>query len=891
MFKSASFDQIDKIYNENEITEEYEHKINTDDILQTEEYEHKVNGIFLPKIEPLCLNETNSNENTSNVEEMLSPIPFTTPYKVKDPIILLEKCDKIWETLQVIKNMQCRGKSEISNELSSETTSKPPYIEYNPVSSNNNSAIPNFKFSVKTKKKLFSCSTCGKRYTRNLHLRYHLEKAHGIIVPPKRIRNVTLPKKNIDKEKEKEKEPSNAEKGKDNSEKVPLKKGESKLYRSSSSQCVSPSVTTSSSYVQRGRRNILIHNSDNTNDNVKKGQERKVLNKELKQNEKLVPPQHDLTSLMCILCKQIVKDMRKHLIDYHKIESPDFMLKNLNQTPIPSGSEESEALLSDNEVLRNSPITQEKSPLYFDKKEKRKSNVSYVNPSKKCRVDSNTKTDGPLGNNLRECEICYGIYTQRSYLRHTQTHRSRGETKENFHLFSCKYINSPLFQHTNLLNMGNEFVKNKVNFRRRSTRYSSVFKDKDIQEQILQNDDRYKELSNAKYNDQQEAICSCGRLFRNPHTLFMHKKQCKILPDEVRDSSTENSSSESSQYVKKNCYDRDSGIGISITIKKKNNSYEIIDKDNKNENKFQNIGLSENYAQIKSQNFSYEDLESSKYSENHSILKIESIDEDIDIDIEEDSQTNFSNDDIITSSTSKMNDLHKEINKQEIKVAQGGEPLREDINSEVLQKELKNYQFNVNKLNSLQQYKICVCGRKFHTRKALHIHINKHDASSELLCGYCKVRFSNVIAWHEHKCSINKGKKFTDIQMEVTCCYCKEISCTYKQFDEHIKLKHFDSARPYQCFQCRNRFANTTLRKIHFDKEHLITGCLLCGYKCYDSMKPRHRAYHYGLGFPCHICKKTYANRAALVRHTRKVHLKDKVSNQLRPNKNIEIES
>ncbi|CAK9820620.1 Zinc finger and BTB domain-containing protein 40 [Anthophora plagiata] len=889
MFKSASFDQIDKIYNENEMTEEYEHKVNTDDILQTEEYEHKVNDIFLPKIEPLCLNETNSNENTSSIEEMLSPIPFTTPYKVKDPIILLEKCDKIWETLQVIKNMQCKGKSEISNKLSSETTSKSLYIEYNPVLSNNNSAIPNFKFSVKTKKKLFSCSTCGKRYTRNLHLKYHLERAHGIRVPPKRIRNVIFSKKNIDKEKEKEKEPNNAEKGKDNSEKVHLKKGESKLYGSASSQSISPSVTTSSSHIQRGRRNILIHNSDNTSENVKKGQERKVLSKELKQNEKSVPPQHDLTSLMCILCKRIVKDMRKHLIDYHKIESPDFMLKNLNQTPIPSGNEESKALLSDNEVLTNSPITQEKSPLYFDKKDKRKSNVSFVNSRKRCRVNSNTKIDGSLRNNLRHCEICYGVYTHRSYLKHAQTHRLRGETKENFHLFSCKYINSPLFKHTPLLNMSNAFVKNRVHLHRRNTRYSSVFKDKEIQEQILQND-KYKELLNAKYNGQQETICSCGRLFRNPHTLFMHKKQCKILPDEVRDSSTENSSSESSQYVNKNCYARDSGIGISITIKKKNNSYEIIDKDNKNGNQFQNIGLSKDYAQIKSQNFSYEDLESSKYSENHSILKIESIDEDIDIDIEEDSQTNFSNDDI-TSSTSKMNDLHKEINKQEIKVIQSDEPFRENVNSEVLQKELTNYQFNVNKLNSNQKYKSCVCGRKFYTRRALHVHISKHDASSELLCGYCKVRFSNVIAWHEHKCSINKGKKFTDIQMEITCCYCNETACTYKQFDQHIKLNHFDSARPYQCFHCRDRFPNTTLRKIHFDKEHMVTACLLCDYKCYNVMKPRHRAYHYGLGFPCHVCKKTYSSKSALVNHDRKVHLRNKTSKRLRPNKNIEIES
>ncbi|XP_017793795.1 PREDICTED: zinc finger protein 62 homolog [Habropoda laboriosa] len=896
MFKSASFDQIDKIYNGDEITEEYEHKVNTDDIFRTEKCEYKVNDISLPKIEPLYPGTADLSDGISSIGEMVSPIPFTTPYKVKDPIIVLEKCDKIWETLQVIKNTQCRGKTDTSTELPSETTSKSLYVEYNPVLGNNNSALPNFKFSVKTKKKLFCCSTCEKRYTRNNHLRYHLERAHGILVPPKRNRNVILTKKDI----EKEKEPNNVVKEKDNSEKVYLKKGESKQQASASLQSSPTSVikcniSISNSYMQRRKRNILRRNSDQISETVKKGRERKVLNKELKQNEKSVPSQHELVSLMCVLCKQSVKNLRKHLIDYHKIESPDFMLKNLNDTSTPSGSKESKTLLSNSKALKKNPTTQEKGSLHFQKKNKRKSNMSYVNSSKRCKLNSNNKgkTGNPVGNNRHQCEICFGIYTLRSYRRHIQTHRSRGETKENFHLFSCKYINSPLFQHT--LNISNTFVKNRINLKPGDKDDSNLSEDKEIERIILQNN----QASHAGYNGQQETICSCGRSFRNPHTLFMHKKQCRILTDEEKDSSTDSAS----EYdVKKNCYDRDSGIGISITIKKKNNSYEIIDKDNKNETKFEDTSLSKDaytlshtskdYTQIKSQNHPYEDLESSEYSENYSILKIQSTDEDIDIDIEEDSQTNSSNNDI-TSSTSKINDLHKEIKKEEIKVDQNDKSFGENVNSEVLQQKLRNrYQFNLNKLNSIQKRNNCVCGRTFYTRKALQVHITKHDTSSNLTCGYCKVSFANVIAWNEHECSISKGRKFTDIPMEITCCYCKETVYTYKQFDEHMTVKHLGSELPYQCFLCTSRFSNATFRKIHYYKEHQVTACSLCNYKCYDMMKSKHRAYHYGLGFPCHVCKKTYSTGRALIRHEWKVHPRSKISKPLLiHNKNIEIES
>lgn len=777
------------------------------------------------------------------------------PCKIKDPIILLERCDKIWETLKVIKNVQDKSKIDTLNTLPLEINSKPLYIQNQSPLKNSNVELPNFKFSIKYKKRLFHCLTCGKQYTENRRLRSHSEKVHGIYIPPKRKRYTVLYQK--DNVKMKEKNSNIVEREVDCSEKVSLKKDENRLHVRTSLQSTSNDKKIISDLHLRRKKNI--------NETIcgKNEQEKKVLNKQFKQ-EKIISESH-ISLLTCILCKKTVNDIRKHLIDYHKIESPDFMLKNLNETSNHLKDKLKTGVLNDEnkffEIIEN--------------KKRVISNIQYSNSRKRYKVN-NSKNLQVDENNTRQCDICLGRYKVSSFYTHMRYHRQRGETKENFHLFDNKYLNSPLYLKSKLNSndISNENSNN--NHSNKDDSISFKNKEKEWQTEDMQNKDNIKKKSN-KNN-----ICSCGRKFRNPHTLFVHKKKCTSI-DGLKQPIIENKVNIRSQYVIQNNSDRNSEIGISITIKKKNNSYEIIDRSNKNKNKMQDSinskyrnakyintsNISENNTQIELQD-QLQDLktsELSKYSERHSILKIQSADEDIDIDIEEDSQTN---------------DFCKEKEEQNVKVEQDDNSCQKTINSEFLKKKIltkSNYkQSNGIKKNFTKKYNICVCGYKFYTKKALEIHTNKHHPNSNLICGYCKISFSNGITWNKHQCSVNEGKKFIDVRMEINCFHCTISFSSHKKFDDHIRQKHHDSVLPFQCFRCYKRFSSTSSRKIHFDTDHAITICSLCNNKIFDIMKSRHEAYHYGLGFPCHVCKRTYTTRESLLKHTKRCHKYHKIS-------------
>ncbi|XP_043510868.1 zinc finger protein 236-like isoform X2 [Frieseomelitta varia] len=825
----------------------------------TEEFDHKPLLISIPKIEPICPSATDLIEDTSNVEEFqeqkITSIPLITPHKLKDPVILLERCDKIWETLKVIKNVQGTTKIDTSN--ASETKiSKPLYIEYEPVLGNNNAELPNFKFSVKSKKKLFHCTICGKQYTENRRLRHHSDRIHGIYIAPRRYY------KGIDKVKEKEL--NNTEKEEDNSEKVSLKKSENKQLHNTvaSLQHVSSSnnnIVVSDLHLKGSKfTNSLVCNNNDININgTMKNEERKLI-KEIKQNEKVNSIQHSATSSTCTLCKQFVKDIRKHLVDYHKIESPDFMLKNLNGTCTNLENNKLKRRLSSDENKTSSEIIQKEHNT--QNKRQRLSTQHYVRSG------------------TRQCEICLGVYTLSSFYGHVRVHRIRGETKENFHLSRSRhnYYNSPLYSKSKLISVDTSY-ENTNNYNCSSKNNSNLFKNKGRSEEIVQHAIKDKKISNIKCYERKNKsddknICSCGRTFRNPHTLFTHKRICTFLVD-ANQPVVENNISKKSEENK------NSGMGISITIKKRNNSYEIIDKDNKNENKLQDSknfytlsNTSKNNNQIELQDDLHETLELSKYSEKHSILKIQSADENIDIDIEEDSQINSYNDNISSSMNKVGNNLCEQ---QELKP--NDEFYRNNVNSKLLKEKKFLTRSNYKKSNGIKRnfarkYNICVCGSKFYTRKALDIHTSKHHHSSKLLCGYCKINFPDIVTWNEHQCSVNEGKQFIALPMQIKCYWCNEILSTYKKFDEHVTRRHFDSIVPFQCFQCDKRFSTTTNRKIHFDAEHGLTICSTCNNQYYDNMKSRHEAYHYGLGFPCHLCKRTYSSKGSLLRHRRNIH-------------------
>lgn len=462
------------------------------------------------------------------------------PYKIRDPIILLERCDKIWETLKVIKNVQDKSKIDTLNTLPLEINSKSLYIQYQSPLENSNVELPNFKFSVKYKKRLFHCLTCGKQYTQNRRLISHSEKVHGICIPPKRKKYTVLYQKHKF-DKMKEKDPNIIETEVDSSGKVSLKKDENRLHEETSLQ------STSSSNDNKIISDLHLRRKRNINEIMcgKNEQEKKILNKEFKQSEKIISESH-IFLLTCILCKKTVNDIRKHLIDYHKIESPDFMLKNLNETPNHLKDKLRTGVPNDeNEIIEN--------------KKKVISNIQYSNSRKRYKV-SNNKDSQVDENDTRQCDICLGHYKIRSFYTHMRNHRQRGETKENFHLSDNKYLNSPLY------------LKSKLNSNDISNENSNSNKDNSIsfknKEKKWQTEDDMQNKDNIKKTSNRNNICSCGRKFRNPHTLFVHKKNCTSI-DELKQPIIENRVNIRNQYVIQNNSDKNSEIGISITIKKK----------------------------------------------------------------------------------------------------------------------------------------------------------------------------------------------------------------------------------------------------------------------------------------------------------------------------------
>ncbi|XP_063985208.1 uncharacterized protein LOC135166662 isoform X2 [Diachasmimorpha longicaudata] len=138
--------------------------------------------------------------------------------------IHVERCDKIWETMKLIRELQEPHSDDSLEHLyyddthehdddedeeerrvmaaddeEEETTDSPlndeesnsssqahpmiPYIKYQPVLGNGNTALPNFQFSVKSTRALYQCNTCGRQYSHRSTLREHSERIHNIILP------------------------------------------------------------------------------------------------------------------------------------------------------------------------------------------------------------------------------------------------------------------------------------------------------------------------------------------------------------------------------------------------------------------------------------------------------------------------------------------------------------------------------------------------------------------------------------------------------------------------------------------------------------------------------------------------------------------------------------
>lgn len=632
--------------------------------------------VCVPKTEP-CESVCNSSSHDLSLSSLEPLIPFTAPNKLKDPVVVLERCDKIWKTLTLIKELQTTSSSTVKHsdkresktsenskesESSNEKQDPVSYVTYQPMLVNDVSSLPNLKISVKNRKRLYHCATCGKQYSESRALRRHSERIHGIVIPLKRAYRRYKSKSESDKLEGSERDTMrlNEEETATNVNSGMGKITTEKEQPKTSAIATDPVEKIKQSVHSKPRpRSFPQNNTVPKQIPSQKSENPPILQKAM-QIEKsptttnLKETSEAQPSFICVLCQQKVKNIRQHLIEYHKIECPDIMIqqfgkslsKDLNtQTVKPEVQKKLTAEPVQEKVEKTVEEPHVTRPMKriekdTDENKKRKFPTVMMRPRKKAKHIPVTQNQNDLsdansaqGKVKYQCDICCGVYSNRINLtKHKRKHTKNGETKDKLHLFAFRYRRSPYYTKPKDLvtkNVGKSSALSTGNTVRSSDKNDSGAS-LGTKKQVSA-----KKQLNTKSSDFGTHKCKCGKLFRQAHTLHLHKKKCTVYIQE-------------SQEDVRSSSDRDSGIGINITIKKKNNSYEIVGKDDGNEikskhrkSRLQNVPsggpdyTSEtlNNTLTKDKNFNI--LESSKYSKEHSVLKLEFVDEDMEVDIEE----------------------------------------------------------------------------------------------------------------------------------------------------------------------------------------------------------------------------------------------------------------
>lgn len=805
---------------------------------------------------------------------------------------MLERCDKIWETLQLIKIVQ-KPTEESTNceealtddcnkneEKVKEETQNSSQIKRSAFGKARfklkSEAMALFKFSVQRTRKLYPCSTCGKQYLERRSLRKHSERVHGVILPLliERKRKRALKKKHF-------------------IEANPDASANNKMDKSEK-----------------------FYDKDSCEETTAK---KKII-------ETIPPP---LTQVKCTLCQQKVTSLRKHLINYHKIGGSSSVMEQLESSLLnettSSLPRDERTTLTDKPHKDGDRIMDNENDIRGIPQVKRKYTSSYKNTRKKFKWSNERSAclqNPPVVAQRQmfltrsyKCDVCLGMYSSsHSLYKHKRNHTLRGETRENFHNFKCRYFNSPFNQKYKLSMCSAKSYKTMAEIPDKRENENDKLKLNNSKHNTSLNPSSRATRYSERISKNNETVCICGRSFRNPHTLFIHKKNCEVC--QIEDNTTQSSRVSS---------DRDSGIGINITIKKRNDSYEIVGKDDEDKlGKFE-THLKEDTLPLSHTSKYTKDLtkaspkqqvletsESSKYSKNHSILKLEDIDEDVIIDIEDDllMESNILHENNTTKQMIKDNkwDLSKQQNKLKKdgktekvfdKVSTLKQMCQEVLDVLEMQKSgnIKNKEYR-----QIKDQEICKENRQIKNQEIhqenkrelrstnkrnryseaelldhslnneIKVCTMQHDEFDPLMCGYCKEQFKTTKLYDNHQCSVKEGKSFDEFSLRLLCFYCKEILNSYSEFDDHMRMRHFEHS--LHCYQCPERFTSDKVRLNHYHSEHNDLICRFCGKKISISSRIYHEGYHLGFGYPCHKCKKAYLHNKNLFYHKYTIHAK-----------------
>ena len=544
---------------------------------------------------------------------------YKNKYQLQDVTVELESCDKIWETLKLIKDIQssfnddddsCSETSLPKNSSTNEPKLSGPLLPYQPMLGNNNKALPDFRFSVKSKKKLYHCITCGKEYVDSNHLRQHAIDEHGVFVNPKRVY-----KPRADSPLKPKPVISDINKNK------PIQ-----VTEPNDEIPVTPTVIAPVETVPIVQPQIkTTEGSVNNNSKIEQPPAKIIASKD---------------KTKCVLCKRICTDIVYHMKGYHKVGCITSIIAQCEK--ISADNVEAE---KPNEIIPVPEGIDLTEPLAVAVKKRKRNMPRWTIPKKRSKfVEIPTKLPppGPF-----KCNVCLGMYkSYKSFNYHKRIHQIRGETPQNFDPTKCRFLNSPLRPPPKAV-PGVEVTEPNVPMQKEIAKSQSVITnyvtvEKQASESHLHNEEAMADQDmNMEMNDpeSERTCCECGRSFRTYHTMFLHKVKCKGITK--GDKSYSHSGN-----------DADSGIGISIKIKKnKNDSYEVVPRHTPVEENYKDSRSSKDsdassndsgmVCKDYSNNQKLESAELSKYGKGvHSICRIQVAEDDEEVDIEDEDMDN-----------------------------------------------------------------------------------------------------------------------------------------------------------------------------------------------------------------------------------------------------------
>ncbi|XP_075989330.1 uncharacterized protein LOC142985191 isoform X5 [Anticarsia gemmatalis] len=143
------------------------------------------------------------------------------------------------------------------------------------------------------------------------------------------------------------------------------------------------------------------------------------------------------------------------------------------------------------------------------------------------------------------------------------------------------------------------------------------------------------------------------------------------------------------------------------------------------------------------------------------------------------------------------------------------------------------------------EFKCLYCDKEFPFFKTLYLHLHREHVKRRFICESCGIHFTTSQGLNHHSAHIHKNESF-DCQI-----------CGKTFFGEHLRAAHIKRSHDpenIKCKICGKILGSVIQKETHMAKEH----------------------DYYIQEFKCDKCDKSFRYNHMLVRHTKRVHLKEK---------------